>query len=171
MHAVFWRFVNHISAFHASPVLDLISTLNWFDSANLRLCFHLWRNKNATFWHKWKHCCDICFSHLLYHEFFWKKNIKKIVVKLSLFLSWKALKQTGKKFFFYWRWNTAFIRSLHWRQVVGPLTAGETLKQCKFILKLILHTLRDISQGMYLSTWVFTSKNVHVIQKNMFWKF
>ena len=30
-HTVFGRFVNHnISSFHVSPVLDLISTLNWF---------------------------------------------------------------------------------------------------------------------------------------------
>ena len=36
-HAAFGRFVNHISAFHVSPVLDLISTLNWFDSASLKL--------------------------------------------------------------------------------------------------------------------------------------
>ena len=39
------------------------------------------------------------------------KNITKIVIKQSLFLSWKALKQNGREFFFYWRWNTAFIGS------------------------------------------------------------
>ena len=37
MHAVFGRFVNHISAFHMSPVLDLTSTLNLLDSASLKL--------------------------------------------------------------------------------------------------------------------------------------
>ena len=36
-HAVFGRFANHISTFHVSPVLDLISTLNWFDSEILKL--------------------------------------------------------------------------------------------------------------------------------------
>ena len=36
-HAVPGRFVNHISAFHVSLVLDLISTLNWFDSSSLKL--------------------------------------------------------------------------------------------------------------------------------------
>ena len=36
-HAVFGRFVNHISAFHISSVLDLTSTLNWFDSESLKL--------------------------------------------------------------------------------------------------------------------------------------
>ena len=35
--AVFGRFVNHIFAFHSSPVLNLISTLNWFDLASLKL--------------------------------------------------------------------------------------------------------------------------------------
>ena len=30
-HILFTRFVNYISAFHSSPVLDLISTLNLFD--------------------------------------------------------------------------------------------------------------------------------------------
>ena len=30
-HAVFGRFINHISAFNVSPVLDLTSTLNLFD--------------------------------------------------------------------------------------------------------------------------------------------
>ena len=39
------------------------------------------------------------------------KNITKIVIKQSLFLSWKALKQNGREFFFCWRWNTAFIGS------------------------------------------------------------
>ena len=36
-HAINGRFVNYISAFHASPVLDLISTLNWFDLVNVKL--------------------------------------------------------------------------------------------------------------------------------------
>ena len=38
-------------------------------------------------------CCIINFSE--------KKYIKKIVQKQSLFLSWKALKQNARKFFFY----------------------------------------------------------------------
>ena len=36
-------------------------------------------------------------------------------------------------------------------QIVRPLIADEILKQYKLILKLILHTLSDISQKMYLS--------------------
>ena len=37
MHAVFGRFVNQISAFYLGPVLNLISTLNWFYLASLKL--------------------------------------------------------------------------------------------------------------------------------------
>ena len=40
---------------------------------------------------------------------FSEKNTKKIVLKQILFLSWK-----GRKFFFYWQWNTAFMGSLYW---------------------------------------------------------
>ena len=49
-HAPFGRFVYHISAFHVSPVLDLISTLNWFDSASLKLQHggYLFDNKMMT---------------------------------------------------------------------------------------------------------------------------
>ena len=36
-------------------------------------------------------------------------------------------------------------------QVVGPLIGAEILKQYKLILKQILQTLSDISQGMYLN--------------------
>ena len=36
VQAVFGRFINQISAFYVSPVLDLISTMNWFDLASLK---------------------------------------------------------------------------------------------------------------------------------------
>ena len=56
-------------------------------------------------------------------------------------------------------------------QVVGPLIAGEFLKQYKLILKQILRTLSDISQGLYLSLFVpevnFT-ENFHTVQKICF---
>ena len=56
-------------------------------------------------------------------------------------------------------------------QVVGPLIAGEILKQCRLILKLILCTLSDISQGMYLSLFfpeLILAESFHVVYKNMF---
>ena len=58
--------------------------------------------------------------------------------------------------------------------VRGPLIAGEMLKQYKLILKQILHTLTDISQGMYLSLFfpelIFT-KNFDAVQKICFENF
>ena len=43
VHAAFGRFVNHIFAFHVSPVLDLIFALNWFELASSKLqhCWYL----------------------------------------------------------------------------------------------------------------------------------
>ena len=55
-------------------------------------------------------------------------------------------------------------------QVLGPLSAGEILKQSKLILKPMLHTLSDISQGMYLNLFLpelIFAKNFHVVQKNV----
>ena len=61
-------------------------------------------------------CFDTCENNVVTYAFltccimnFSEKYIKKIVLKQSLFLSWKALKQNGRKFFFYWWWNTVFI--------------------------------------------------------------
>ena len=48
-YAAIKRLVNHISAFHVSPVLDLISILNWFDSAiKLQHGGYLFDNKMMT---------------------------------------------------------------------------------------------------------------------------
>ena len=76
----------------------------------LRLCFHLWRNENATFRHKWKHCCDRCFSYLQYHEFFRKKYKEnctkaKFAFKLKSFeAKWhKVFLLLTMKYSFYWK--------------------------------------------------------------------
>ena len=57
-HAVFGRFLNHISVFHVSLVLDLISTLNWFDSVwvwnsnMVSICLMIrWSDR---FWWRWE---------------------------------------------------------------------------------------------------------------------
>ena len=107
VHAVFERFVNHISAFHVSPVLDLISTLNWFDLASLTY------ETLSTFGEMKMQRSDTsgnivvtCFSHLMYHEFFWKKYKEnfteaKFVFKLKSFeAKWQKLFLTIKYSFY-----------------------------------------------------------------------
>ena len=57
---------------------------------------------------------------------------------------------------------------------MGPLIAGEILKQYNLILKQILYTFSDISQGMYLSLFfpdLIFVENFHAVQKICFENF